>query len=360
LKYIRNAEQQKEMIKKQEKNNELEKDKIKAKEKKPIVIPEEDAQTNFSTVNGQTISALTSGTATPNPLSFPVNYDDLYDTLMRAADLQGENPNTGRVSFATLQSNPLSNLTSSNTSIDSVIPSYIRPDGVDTRFESTRGTGKIAPKTAAIGRLWLDAARQSLANAGSSNSSILSSNITAPSIDDLSNYTQEPALPVGDPEPEEEYIEPEDEFFEPEGEIIEPEIIEPDAQPLVIEPTPPEAVIIPPIQPEAPLLYENEDQITAPRKEESRQAEEQPSIAKTPVIIPFEDVIDKFGIKQLGQILIQNNINSEDGYPFFIKDGHVKTTLFNTNTARLKYYQIDKPELKRYLIEANRNGLINI
>ena len=341
------------MIKKQEKNNELEKDKIKAKEKKPIVIPEEDAQTNFSTVNGQTISALTSGTSTPNPLSYPINYEDLYDELMRVADLQGENPNTGRVSFATLQSNPLSNLTSSNTSIDSVIPSYIRPDGVDTRFESTRGTGKIAPKTAAIGRLWLDAARQSLANAGSSNSSILSSNITAPSIDDLSNYTQEPALPVGDPEPEDEYI-------EPEGEIIEPEIIEPDAQPLVIEPTPPEAVIIPPIQPEAPLLYENEDQITAPRKEESRQAEEQPSIAKTPVIIPFEDVIDQFGIKQLGQILIQNNINSEDGYPFFIKDGHVKTTLFNTNTARLKYYQIDKPELKRYLIEANRNGLINI
>jgi hypothetical protein len=251
---------------------------------------------------------------------------------MRVADLRGENPNSGNVSFSTLESNPLSSntsidtfsivasnntsrsnpLSSISTSTDSYIPNqYIRPDGVDTRFESTRETGQIAaPTTAAIGRLWLNTARQSLANAGSSNSSILSSNITAPSIDDLSNYTQEPALPVGDADPEEEYIEPEDEFFEPEGEIIEPEIIEPeiiepDAQPLVIEPTPPEAVIIPPIQPEAPLLYENEDQITAPRKEESRQAEEQPSTAKTPDIITFEEIIDQFGIKQLGQILIQ-------------------------------------------------------
>ena len=166
-------------------------------------------------------------------------------------------------------------LPSSNISIDSVISSYIRPDGVDTRFESTRETGQIAPTTAAIGRLWLDTARQSLANTGSSNSSILSSNITAPSIDDLSNYSQEPifpvetqAFPVEDSEIEDPEIE--DEFFEPEEESTEPEIIEPETQPLVIEPTQPEAVIIAPIQPEAPLLYEEE----APRKEESKQAEE--------------------------------------------------------------------------------------
>jgi hypothetical protein len=72
LKYIRESEQQKEMIKKQEKSNELEKDKIKVKEKTPI-IPDEDAQTKFSSVNSQSISSLTSGSATPNPLSFPVN-----------------------------------------------------------------------------------------------------------------------------------------------------------------------------------------------------------------------------------------------------------------------------------------------
>ena len=38
----------------------------------------------------------------------------------------------------------------------------------------------------------------------------------------------------------------------------------------------------------------------------------------------------------------------------------LKTTIFNTDTARLKYYQIDKPELKRYIIDAHKKGLINI
>jgi len=117
LRYIRESEQQKEMIKKQEKSNELEKDKI----KKASVIPtEEKAQVQFSKVDSRNISSLTSGTASPNPLSFPANHDDLYDTLMRVADLRGENPNSGRVSFSTLQSNPLSSnqfIGSSNTSI---------------------------------------------------------------------------------------------------------------------------------------------------------------------------------------------------------------------------------------------------
>ena len=80
LKYIRESEQQKEIVKKQEKSNELEKDKIKVKEKTRAIILDEDAQSQFSSVNGQSISSLTSGTATPNPLSFPVNYNDLYDT----------------------------------------------------------------------------------------------------------------------------------------------------------------------------------------------------------------------------------------------------------------------------------------
>jgi hypothetical protein len=300
---------------------------------------------------------------------------------MRVADLRGENPNSGNVSFPTFESNPLSSntsidtfsvvasnntsrsnpLSSISTSTDSYIPNqYIRPDGVDTRFESTRETGQIAPNktTAAIGRLWLDTARQSLADRQSSNSSILSSNTSAPSIDDLLSYTQAPPLPVEDPEPE---ADEEEEFYDAE-EITQPpeQPIEPEAQPLVIEQPQQDLVVLNPPQTEAPLLYEEEDQTRPLKNEEPRQAEEQIPIEKLPDIIPFEDVIDQFGIKQLGQILIKNNITSEDGYPFFIKDGHVKTTLLNANTARLRYYQIDKPELKRYLIEANRNGLLNI
>ena len=107
LKYIKDSEQQKEMTKKQEKKNELEKDKKTALE---------DAQTQFSKVDSQNISSLTSGTATPNPLSFPINPKSLYESLMKVADLQGENPNSGHVSFSTLQSNPLSS--SANSSVD--------------------------------------------------------------------------------------------------------------------------------------------------------------------------------------------------------------------------------------------------
>ena len=107
LKYIRNAEQQKEMIKKQEKNNELEKDKIKAKEKKQTVIPDEDkAQVQFTVVNSRNISGISSGLATPvyNPLSTPLNYRSLQNALgvlMQRADIEGENPNTGRISLST-------------------------------------------------------------------------------------------------------------------------------------------------------------------------------------------------------------------------------------------------------------------
>jgi hypothetical protein len=136
LKYIRNAEQQKELIKKQEKNNELEKDKIKAKEKKPIVLPEEEAQSQFSTINSQNVSSLTSGSSTPNISSRPIDSRSLFDSFMRVADIQGENPNSGRVSFTTSQSNPLSssptvdpfsNLSSSSSSIITA-PTYESSD----------------------------------------------------------------------------------------------------------------------------------------------------------------------------------------------------------------------------------------
>jgi len=148
LKYIRNAEQQKELIKKQEKNNELEKDKIKAKEKKPIVLPEEEAQSQFSTINGQNISSLTSGSSTPNIISRPIDSRSLFDTLMRVADLRGENPNSGRVSFSTLQSNPLSssptvdpfsNLSSSSSSIITA-PTYESSDRTLSAPQSTAST----------------------------------------------------------------------------------------------------------------------------------------------------------------------------------------------------------------------------
>ena len=221
LRYIRESEQLREIIKKQEKSNELEKDKIKAKEKKTTIIPEEDAQSQFSSVNSQTISSLTSGSATPNPLSRPVNSRSLFDALIKIADIQGENPNSGVISlassvvdnpltFTTLATNNSSRLNvSSNTSLDSFFRenetgSLIQPEVVDVEPE----------------------------------------------------FNTEIPIPVDiDPEPQEEFYDlPEDE---------EPPEEPPQEPPLVIEPTQPEAVILP-IQPEAPLLYE-EDQTAKPK-----------------------------------------------------------------------------------------------
>ena len=138
LRYIRESEQQKEMIKKQEKNNELEKDKIKKAsvipiEKKASVIPtEEKAQAQFSVVNSKNISALTSGTATPtyNPLSTPLNYRSLQNELgklIQRADIEGENPNTGRISLSTNNPNPLLSNQFIGSSKASILtdPSYI-------------------------------------------------------------------------------------------------------------------------------------------------------------------------------------------------------------------------------------------
>ena len=57
-------------------------------------------------------------------------------------------------------------------------------------------------------------------------------------------------------------------------------------------------------------------------------------------------------------MLIDNKIENEDGLPFFIKDGHVKTKLLNPSTGYFKDTQMNKPDLLRILIDANKKGLI--
>ena len=154
IRYIKESEQQKEMIKKQEKNNELEKDKI-----KPVRPTEEKAQSQFSSINSQTISSLTSGTATPNPLSYPIDLDLLFDKLMRVADLRGENPNSGSVSLSSsVSNNPLTfttlatnNSSRSKSSLDSSLDSlssqsttYPRSDSSSVRSISSNPLSQIS------------------------------------------------------------------------------------------------------------------------------------------------------------------------------------------------------------------------
>ena len=77
-----------------------------------------------------------------------------------------------------------------------------------------------------------------------------------------------------------------------------------------------------------------------------------------PHIYSFEDKIGGFGLKQLGLMLIDNKIEKDDGLPFFIKDGHVKTKLLNPSTGYFKDTQMNKPDLRRILIDAHKKGLI--
>jgi hypothetical protein len=132
---LKESEKQKDVIKEQDKRiNELEKDK-KEKDRSKNLTPDE-VQDSFSKVyTNSNISSLTnSGISTPF-FSKPVDPQELYDLLRKEADLRGGNPNSGNISFATLQSKaPSSNSTLTTQS----------SDGIDQRFVSTRETGPIA------------------------------------------------------------------------------------------------------------------------------------------------------------------------------------------------------------------------
>ena len=118
IKYLKQAEQHKEAIKEKEerKSNELEKNK--KEEKRSEVLTEDEVQDNFSGVfPSSNISSLTSGTSTPLLLSRPVDHNLLFEQLRKEADLRGENPTSGRISFATINSSPLPSSSVSTTSL---------------------------------------------------------------------------------------------------------------------------------------------------------------------------------------------------------------------------------------------------
>jgi hypothetical protein len=215
IKYLRESEKNKDIIKEQDKKiNELEKDK-KDKDKSKILTPDE-VQDSFSKVyNDSNISSLTnSGISTPF-FSRPVDPQELYDLLRKEADLRGGNPNSGNISFATLQSTaPSSNSTLTTQS----------SDGIDQRFVSTRETGPIANTTRdTIARMWLGKARQSIADR------------LANTQQDLSTYmTQAPPKEPTETKMQSKY----DELLEDEIEmqqVVSPEVVPADEDPVIDE-----------------------------------------------------------------------------------------------------------------------------
>jgi hypothetical protein len=73
-------------------------------------------------------------------------------------------------------------------------------------------------------------------------------------------------------------------------------------------------------------------------------------------VLEFEDKIKGFTAKRLGKLLIDYNIENEDGLPFFIYGEHVKTKILSSRTGNFKDIQMNKKELRDYLIQAYENG----
>ena len=322
FKYIRDAEQQKEMIKKQEKNNELEKDKI--KEKKPSVIPaEEKEQVQFTMVNSQNISGISSELATPtfNPLSTPLNYRSLQNELgklIQRADLEGENPNTGRISLSTY------NPPSSGSSILS--------DG-----------GYI-----------------------DDNDSVLSYESRTP----LTHTAKQPSLTeyvsnqrIESEDEEEEYIEPETEQKTIINETSQQETTDTEKQgepleTITNEPTQDDAVIIDTPEPEKTAYEQADEAITMidqalKPKTESKQAEDLSSVIETqktkttkepPSTTPYtKDQIKKMRLKRVGEILTAEKITDKDGKQLLFNGGRI----FPEGTLK---DEVELPEVKKRIL----------
>jgi hypothetical protein len=205
IKYIKENEKQKETIKeKEQKINELEKDK-KDKERSKV-LTEDEVQNDFSNVySNSNISSLTnSGTATPR-ISYPVNSNDLITALRRESDLRNENPNSGQISFATLQSNlspfssnksqtTFSSLTSNQSSLPSIASS--KSQNTLTTLATNNTNQSSLPSMRSF------TTQDSISSQSSMPS--LSSSSTLP--DDLTSFISQPPEPVEETIPNEELV----------------------------------------------------------------------------------------------------------------------------------------------------------
>jgi len=268
--YLKERDTQK-ITQPESKNNDLEKDK-KEEEKTPTA-PEERRDTIFQATqnrlpvmsDSQSVSSLTSGTATP--LSRPLDTRSLIDRLVQIADSQGENPTTGSVSLATF------NTSSSSQSL--------RP------FSSNDSVDSFS----------------NVSSSSSRSSSSLSHNSIKQPLNDYLNDRQ-PEPPRFQPDEEPPIIQPEPQIIEP---VIEPEpqlVIEPEAQPVlepqiiqpiieqeqVIEPEPQPLLMIEP-EPTALIINEPQKAQTTATSTQLLLGIDNSSIP--PTIKPFREALPK-------------------------------------------------------------------
>jgi len=107
---------------------------------------------------------------------------------------------------------------------------------------------------------------------------------------------------------------------------------------------------------QAKLIQLDQEKPSLQAAEEPQQLTEIKNVDGGRNVLEFEDKIKGFTAKKLGQLLIDYNIENEDGLPFFIYGDHVKTKLLSSRTGNFKDTQMNKKELRDYLIYAYENG----
>jgi hypothetical protein len=327
INYLKQSEGRKQVAQEKEKNNELETDKKKDEERSKILIPEE-VQDNFSNVyNSSNISSLTnsvnrispniSGSSTPI-LSYPVNPQSLYESLIRIEDLNGGNPNSGNLYVVrdseTQTQTPLLSSFGTQTKKPS-LSSF----GTQTQKPSLSSFGTQTDKVADLITAVEDKEITETLKQLPENQLIIrrpqktkgTSTATAVvNINPIDNTIPAFLRPINKPLPRiyaKDLIRP-GTTKEQEEIMRQARISKLDKKPLQIEDEP---TNIPNFTEDELNAYKQSMKEAKKAAEESKQAAEDDEDENE--IDPNEEKIKSMDIKQLGKLLINNNIKSTDG-----------------------------------------------
>ena len=364
INYLKQAEQHKEAIKEREvkKSNELEKEK--KEEKRSEVLTRDEVQDNFSVVypssnisslkNGtitsgkltsepnifSNLSSLTtSGASTPSLLSRPVNHNSLFEALSREADLRSENPNSGKVSFSSFNSNISIDSFSSPLSTTPSTTSLISEPKKQTLDEVLKNTVVTSAEDPVIEQVLEEMPENQIVIYGPERAG-QTATATAQVVNPIDNSIS-PPLPFR--------------FNKPLPTIRISDIIAENAKPLsltqISEKERMRDARLKALEPKKPLLTIEPD-IPNYSEEELNQYKEQTQKAtkqKTQELINFELKLDNMTNRQLGQLLKDNNLKGTSGYDYTItKQGQIR----DGSKA------VAKDQLKKNLSFAFENGYL--
>ena len=310
IKYLQESEGRKAAVKEKEKNNELEKDKKKDEERSKILIPDE-VQDNFTNVyNSSNISSITnsvnklsrnnSGSSTPI-LSYPVNPQSLYESLIRIEDLSGGNPNSGNLYVARDSETQTNKQSISNFGTQTQTPSL-------SSFGTQ--TDKVADLITAIEDKEItetlkEQPENQLITYGPQKTGSTSISTAVTNVNPIDNTIPSFLRPINNPLPRiyvKDLIRP-GPSKEQEEAMRQARINKLDKKPLQIE----EEKI------DVPTFTEDELNAYKSQTTQAKQAEEETKNEPVENLTdPKEEKIKGMSVKELGKLLIDNKIKSKD------------------------------------------------